>query len=75
MPTNGDANGPKPKRLTFWQLGLGLILLLLGLKNLAPEIPAELKPRNLGEAVGYYGFTAAVIIFGLYLIVVGIRIL
>lgn len=66
---------PKQRRVSFWQLGLGIILLLLGLKNLDPNAPAELKPANAGQAIGYYGVTAAFIIFGVFLIVVGIQIL
>lgn len=41
--------------MTFWQLGLGFILIIIGLKALDPYGPAELKPINAGEMVGYYG--------------------
>jgi hypothetical protein len=76
-PTELDKkeNQQGTEKVTFWRLGLGLILLLLGLMDLNPTGPAELKPANTGEAFGYYGAAAALIVLGLFLTVRGIQIL
>jgi hypothetical protein len=68
-----ETSEPKSKKAGFWRLGLGLILLLPGLKNLDPIGPAELKPANVDQAFGYYGVTAAFILLGLFLILRGIQ--
>lgn len=70
-----EANQARTKRMSFWQLGLGLILFLLGLKNFDLSGPAELKPANAGEAVGYYGITFMILAFGAFFIANGLRML
>jgi hypothetical protein len=64
-PTELDKkeNQQGTEKVTFWRLGFGLILLLLGLKNLDPSGLAELKPANPAQAFGYYSVTAAFILF------------
>lgn len=74
MQETEQAVAPKQKRVTFWRLGFGSILLLLGLKNLDQRnVPAELIPSNLTEWFGFYLTTAAIILTGIWLLITGVR--
>jgi hypothetical protein len=64
----------KPKRITFWRLGFGGILLLLGLKNLDQRnIPADLVPSNLTQWFGFYLVTFTFIVAGTGLLIAGVQ--
>ena len=46
---------PKNRRVSFWRIGVGGILLLLGLRGLDQrDIPPSLIPSNTGQWVGFY---------------------
>jgi hypothetical protein len=67
-------NSPKFRHVSWWRLGLGLLLLLDGLGNLDRRgIPPDLMPSNEAQWFGYCLATAAVIVAGILLIVLGVR--
>lgn len=61
------------KKVIWWKLGLGLLLLPLAISDFSPSSSEGLKPRNAGEAVGYYLAASALLIAALWLIFVGLR--
>jgi hypothetical protein len=63
----------KLRKVVFWKLGVGLILLPLAISDFLPAGSPELKPQNSGEAVGYYGVATGMLVVGVWLIVTGIR--
>jgi hypothetical protein len=66
-------NSTKARQVSWWRLGLGLLLLLGGLKNLDQRnISPDLLPINQAEWAGWYFGEAAFIIVGLWLIIVGV---
>ncbi|HEY1804168.1 MAG TPA: hypothetical protein VGG45_06775 [Terracidiphilus sp.] len=67
-------NEPIVRKISFWRLGLGLLLTLLALKNLdTAAIQPTLLPSNQSQWVGYFGITIAFFLGGLVLIFFGIR--
>jgi hypothetical protein len=59
--------------MSWWRLGLGLLLLLAGLKNLdTRNIPADLLPSNPTQWFGFYSITTVFLVGGLLLIVTGV---
>jgi hypothetical protein len=74
MERNEKATNPrKLRRMSWWRLGLGLLLLLCGLKNLdTHNISADLLPSNPTEWFGFYSITTVFLVGGLVLIVTGV---
>jgi len=72
MPQS-DANQPQKRiKISWWRLGLGLLLLLGGLKNLdTHNIPSDLLPSNPTQWFGFYFITIVFLVGGLALIVTG----
>ena len=70
---NDLAPSQKPRKVSFWKLGLGLLLLVLGLNNLGPNGLAQVTPGDAAENLGFYTVTATAIIAGLGLIIVGAK--
>jgi hypothetical protein len=67
-------NSPTVRYVSWWRLGLGLLLLLGGLSNLDRSgIAPDLMPSNETQWIGYYFATAAVIVAGLLLVFFGVR--
>ena len=63
-----------PRKMSWWRIGLGGLLLVLGLKNLDPRnIPAELLPSNNFQWFGFYLASAVFVGTGLFLIVAGLK--
>jgi len=72
-----DPEKPTPKRqrkISWWKLGLGLLFLLAGLKNLDQRnVPAELMPSSETQWFGYFLATAIFILAGLIFMIAGLR--
>ena len=67
-------NSSNVRRVSWWRLGLGLLLLLAGLKNLDQRnLSPELMPSNETQWFGYYLVTAVFLVAGVLLIVAGVR--
>jgi hypothetical protein len=67
-------NSSNVRRVSWWRLGLGLLLLLAGLKNLDQRnLSPELMPSNETQWFGYYLVTAVFLVAGVLLIVAGAR--
>jgi len=61
------------RRVSWWRLGLGLVLVAGGLKNLdTGDIPPELEPSNMTQWFGFHLVTALFLIFGLGLVIAGL---
>ncbi|MGD0892065.1 MAG: hypothetical protein ABR923_11060 [Terracidiphilus sp.] len=64
---------PNVRHVSWWRIGLGLLLLLGGLGNLdRGNITPALTPPNETQWSGYYFANAAVIVVGLWLIFFGV---
>jgi hypothetical protein len=73
MPERNETPLKKPRKVVWWKLGAGLLLLMLAIADfLSGEYP-ELKPVNSGEAVGYYGAASLMLVAAVWLIVAGIQ--
>jgi hypothetical protein len=67
-------SGSATRKVSFWRLGLGLILTFLALKNLdTRNVAPEFLPSNSSQWIGYYGVTIAILVCGFVLIFFGIR--
>jgi hypothetical protein len=72
-------NSPTVRYVSWWRLGLGLLVLIGGLSNLGLSnldrrgVAPELMPSNETQWIGYYFATAAVIVAGLLLVFFGVR--
>jgi hypothetical protein len=65
----------KHERVSFWRLGLGLLLLMAGLANLLSKPSGELQPSNETQWMGYYFVTLLFLTLGLLFVVLGTRVL
>jgi uncharacterized membrane protein YcjF (UPF0283 family) len=60
---------PKKRRLPWWKLALGLLLILAGIKNLDHRnIPQDLIPSNETQWLGFYLATILFLVAGLLLV-------
>jgi hypothetical protein len=72
------ADPKRPRRKTI-RIGLGVLLLVLGIRGFwstihpGPADPVDLRPANQGEWVGMLSVGLVFIGFGVYLIVDGMR--
>jgi uncharacterized membrane protein YcjF (UPF0283 family) len=67
-------NSPNLRRVSWWRLVLGLLLLLGGLSNLdRSSIAPDLMPSNETQWFGFYLAAAVFIIAGLLLVFFGVR--
>jgi uncharacterized membrane protein YcjF (UPF0283 family) len=74
MAEEETETGKRQPRISWWKLGLGLLLLLGGLKNLGQRnIPVELMPSNETQWFGYFLATALFIVAGLFFMIAGLR--
>ena len=65
---------PALRKVSFWRLGLGLLLIFLALKNFdIRDIQPGLLPSNSTQLIGYYAITFVFLISGLALVFFGIR--
>ena len=63
-----------PRKVSWWKVGLGLLVLLGGLKNLGQRgVPTELVPSNEAQWFGYLLVTALFILVGLFFMIAGLR--
>jgi hypothetical protein len=73
MPERNETPLNKRRKVVWWKLGAGLILLPLAVADFLPGRSPELKPVNSGEAVGYYGAASLMLVAAVWLIVAGIQ--
>jgi hypothetical protein len=72
-------NPSRVRHVSWWRVGLGLLVLIGGLSNLGLSnldrrgVAPELMPSNETQWVGYYLATAAVIVAALLLVFAGVR--
>jgi len=60
---------PKKRRIPWWKLALGLLLILAGIKNLDHRnIPQDLIPSNETQWLGFYLATILFLVAGLLLV-------
>ena len=63
-----------PRRISWWKVALGILLLLAGLRNLDFRgIQAQLMPSNETQWFGYLLITALFILAGLFFLIAGLR--
>lgn len=69
-----EASPKKPRKISWWKLGLGLLLLLAGLRNFDQRgVPVELLPSNETQWFGFFLATGVVLLLGLILVIAGLR--
>lgn len=69
-----EASPKKRRKVSWWKLGLGLLLLLAGLKNLDQRnVPAELLPSNETQWFGFFLATGIFLLLGLIFVIAGLR--
>jgi hypothetical protein len=76
MPENDRSAPQGPLRITWWKLGVGLILVLIEVKDwLTPNqaIPDALKYSNETQQSAGYFVSFAIFLLGLGLVVAGLR--
>ena len=62
------------RKVSFWQLGLGLLLVVAPLTNFdTRSIPSNLVPTNSTQWFSYYASTCILILSGIVLIFFGLR--
>jgi uncharacterized membrane protein len=65
---------PARGKVSFWRLGLGLLLIFIALKNFdTGNIQPDLMPSNQTQWLGYYAVTLVFLIGGLVLVFFGIH--
>ncbi|HVN94511.1 MAG TPA: hypothetical protein VMT38_12490 [Terracidiphilus sp.] len=76
MPENDGGVPQKPIKISWWKLAVGLILVLVEIKNwLTPdrEIPEALRASNETQQFAIYGVSVAIFLVGIGFIAAGIR--
>ena len=66
----------KPRRIQFWKLGLGLLLVFGEIKTLLTpdgDIPSELRYTSTTQQYSGYAVSAAILVVGILLVVSGVR--
>jgi hypothetical protein len=65
---------PTRRRISFWRLGSGLLLIFLALKNFnTRDIQSGLVPSNPTQWIGYCAITFTFLIIGVALVFFGLR--
>jgi len=73
MDSRQQAQSTRPKKVGFWKIGVGAILLLLGLLNFLPSSSNALRPNNAGETTGYFLITVVILLLGLFFVIFGLK--
>jgi len=67
---------PLPRKIAWWKIGLGILLILMEIKDRLlpdPNTPDILKATNADQQFGMDIATGIIFLFGLWLVFAGIR--
>jgi hypothetical protein len=76
MSVNDRITPPEPLKISYWKVALGLILVLVEIKNLlAPnqDFPDALKASNETQLGAIYFVSCVILLVGIGFIVAGLR--
>jgi hypothetical protein len=67
---------PQPKRIVWWKVGLGILVILMEIKDRIlpdPNTPDILKASNADQQFGMDIAAGIIFLFGLWLVFAGVR--
>ena len=76
MEETDKAVPPKPKSIVWWKVGLGVLLILMEIKDRLlpdPNMPSVLKASNADQQLGMDIAAGIICLAGLWLIFSGVR--
>jgi uncharacterized membrane protein YcjF (UPF0283 family) len=76
MPGNDEAAPPRPLKISWWRVAVGLILVLVEIKNwLTPnqDFPDALRASNETQQGAIYLVSCVIFLVGIGFIVAGLR--